>query len=80
MSGRVRIHSLRHFFATALITQGENLKYVSDQLGHASIKETADRYGDHLPRERRAAGRFEQRLLSSGRNPADQDLNLVPGS
>ena len=33
-----------------LIAQGENLKYVSRQLGHASIQLTADIYG-HLFKE-----------------------------
>jgi integrase len=67
----VKIHSLRHFFASMLIEQGENLKYISSQLGHASIGITVDVYGHLLPDERRAAaGRFEQRLASS-KNPAE---------
>src|SRR2546426_5440669 len=41
----VRIHSLRHFYASALIAQGENIKYISSQLGHASVQITVDRYG-----------------------------------
>jgi integrase len=59
----VKIHSLRHFFASMLIEQGENPKYISTQLGHASIAITMDRYGHLFPDERRAAaGRFEARL------------------
>jgi len=54
-----------------LIEQGENLKYISSQLGHASISITVDRYGHLFPDERRAAaGRFEERLASS-KHPAD---------
>jgi integrase len=69
----VRIHSLRHFYASALIAQGENIKYISSQLGHATVTITVDRYGHLFPDERRAAaGRFEQRLASS-KNPAEQD-------
>ncbi len=68
----VRIHSLRHFYASALIAQSENIKYISSQLGHASVQITVDRYGHLFPDERRAAaGRLEQRLASS-RHPADQ--------
>ena len=65
----VRIHSLRHFYASALIAQGENIKYISSQLGHASVQITVDRYGHLFPDERRAAaGRLEQRLALGAPN------------
>jgi integrase len=44
---RIRIHDLRHTFASMLIQNGESLAYVRDQLGHHSIKITVDIYG-HL--------------------------------
>jgi integrase len=46
---RIRFHDLRHTFASMLINQGENLKYVQAQLGHASITTTVDRYGHLMP-------------------------------
>lgn len=46
---KIRIHDLRHTFASMLINQGENLKYVQSQLGHASIQTTVDRYGHLMP-------------------------------
>jgi integrase len=46
----VGMHALRHTYASILINQGESIKYVSRQLGHASIQITADLYG-HLFRE-----------------------------
>ncbi len=59
----VRIHSLRHFYASALIQSGENIKYISAQLGHASVQITLDRYGHLFPNEKRtAAARLEARL------------------
>lgn len=46
---KIRIHDLRHTFASLLINQGENLKYVQSLLGHASITQTVDRYGHLMP-------------------------------
>ena len=43
----VRFHDLRHTCASILIEQGEHPKVISEQLGHASIAITMDRYG-HL--------------------------------
>jgi len=49
---RVRFHDLRHTFASLLIQQGANVKYIQSQLGHSSISITLDVYshlfeGDH---------------------------------
>ena len=44
---RLDIHSVRHTYASRFIADGENLKYVQEQLGHASITITCDTYG-HL--------------------------------
>jgi integrase len=32
----IRFHDLRHTYASLLIAQGENIKYIQNQLGHAS--------------------------------------------
>ncbi|UTQ79979.1 hypothetical protein BC1_00027 [Bacillus phage BC-1] len=37
-------HALRHSHAVHLLESGANIKYVSERLGHASIKTTADTY------------------------------------
>jgi len=47
---RVSFHSLRHTNASLRIEAGQNIKYIQNQLGHASIQTTLDRYG-HLIRE-----------------------------
>jgi integrase len=44
---RVRFHDLRHSYASVLIEQGAHPKVISDQLGHASVQITMDRYS-HL--------------------------------
>ena len=46
---KIRFHDLRHSYTTLLISQGENVKFIQSQLGHASIQTTMDRYGHLLP-------------------------------
>ena len=46
----IGLHAMRHTYASLLINGGESIKYVSKQLGHASIQITADTYG-HLFKE-----------------------------
>ena len=48
-------HALRHTYASLLIQNGESLAYVSDQLGHSSIKITVDTYGHLAPGGNKAA-------------------------
>jgi integrase len=75
----VTIHSLRHTFASLLIAQGENIKYISEQMGHGSIQITVDRYGHLFPNEKREApARLEAQLAagkdgqSSSNHPAER--------
>jgi integrase len=44
---RLRFHDLRHSYASVLIAQGKHPKVISEQLGHASVTITMDRYS-HL--------------------------------
>ena len=44
---RIRFHDLRHSFASLLIEQGENIKYIQNQLGHSSPVVTLSVYA-HL--------------------------------
>lgn len=53
---KVRFHDLRHTYTALLISQGENVKFIQSQLGHASIQTTLDRYGHLLPESNREAG------------------------
>ncbi len=41
---KITFHALRHTHATLLISNGENIKVVSQRLGHKSITETLDTY------------------------------------
>jgi len=46
---RIRIHDLRHTYASLLLQNGESLVYVKDQMGHYSIQLTVDTYGHLIP-------------------------------
>jgi len=77
---KMRIHDLRHTFASLLINQGENLKYVQHQLGHASITTTVDRYGHLMPDAHIGASqRLDATVFGSGpENPVDNRLTRTP--
>ena len=53
---KIRFHDLRHSLASLLIAQGEDPKLISEQLGHASVQITLDRYGHLLPTSYDSAG------------------------
>ncbi|MGD9733191.1 MAG: tyrosine-type recombinase/integrase [Desulfamplus sp.] len=52
---KIRIHDLRHTYASLLIEAGESLTYIRDQLGHHSISFTVDIYGHLTPGGNKAA-------------------------
>lgn len=70
---QVSFHSLRHSNASLRIQSGQNIKYISTQLGHSSIKITLDTYG-HLFRDseftKQQVGLLESSLRSV-RNPLE---------
>jgi integrase len=53
--GNWHIHELRHSAASLMLAQGVKIQVVSDILGHASIRMTADVYGHILAPDRHAA-------------------------
>jgi len=46
---KIRIHDLRHTYATLRIRKGDDIVDVSKQLGHSSIKLTLDTYTHWIP-------------------------------
>jgi integrase len=60
---KIRFHDMRHTCATLLLLAGENVKVVSERLGHANIKITLDTYAHVLPTMQKAAADKMQRLL-----------------
>ena len=60
-----RFHDLRHTYASLLIDQGENIKYIQNQLGHSSPSVTLDVYAHLLkPSNPQAATRLEKTVFS----------------
>ncbi|MDI6690007.1 MAG: site-specific integrase [Actinomycetota bacterium] len=59
---KIRFHDLRHTYTSLLIAQGENLKFIQQQLGHSSLQVTLDRYGHLMPQVQHGAG---ERLQST---------------
>ena len=51
----IRFHDLRHGHATMLLEMGENLKVISDRLGHSTIQMTADTYAHVAEKMQRSA-------------------------
>jgi integrase len=52
---KIRIHDLRHTYASLLLSKGESPAYVKEQLGHHSIQMTVDIYGHLIPSSNRQA-------------------------
>jgi len=61
---RIRWHDIRHTYASLLIEQGENIKYIQNQLGHSSPTVTLNVYA-HLmkPVNQDAALRLENSIF-----------------
>jgi hypothetical protein len=55
LPGHLTPHSLRHTFASLLLSDGVSPAYVQRMLGHSSIRLTVDLYGRWLPMTNRAA-------------------------
>ena len=63
----MRIHDLRHSYATISIQNGDDIKTVSSNLGHATVAFTLDVYG-HVTEEmkKRSADRMQEYIDKLG--------------
>ena len=59
------IHDLRHSFAVLGIQSGDDFKTISDNLGHATVAFTMDRYGHLTDKMRDESSKRMQALLDS---------------
>lgn len=62
----MRLHDLRHSYASLLLQDGAPMIYVKEQLGHSSINVTVDLYGHVRPGANREA---VDRLAAVTRGP-----------
>jgi integrase len=62
--------SLRHTYASLMISEGANLVYVSRQMGHASVGITERVYTRWIPQAVPAVHQLDDAAEGSGNNPA----------
>ena len=60
---RIRLHDLRHSYASAALTAGIPAKVVSERLGHANVSITLDTYSHVLPSLQEEAAGVVARLI-----------------
>jgi len=71
----IRVHDLRHTFATLLISQKETLKFIQQQMGHNSINVTIGKYGHLIPEDYEDVGeRLDKRILGDDVNKVLTDI------
>jgi integrase len=63
----LRLHDLRHAYATTLLVAGVHPKIASEALGHSSVAFTMDVYSHVLPTMQQEAAQAIQAALSGGR-------------
>ncbi len=68
---RVRLHDLRHSFASLLLAAGADLKTVSTALGHSTISVTADTYAHVSTAMLHGAADLLERVVESGKRQAN---------
>ena len=61
----IRFHDLRHTFASLLVDQGENIKYIQTQMGHSKPDVTLNVYAHLLkPSNPESASKLEKSIFS----------------
>ncbi len=78
---RIRLHDVRHSYATAALAAGVPAKVVSERLGHANIAITMDTYSHVLPGlDAQAAGTVARLILGEPRHgKRSDDKTLTSG-
>jgi hypothetical protein len=78
----IRLHDVRHSYATAALAAGVPAKVVSERLGHANIAITMDTYSHVLPGlDEQAAGQVARLILGGDPVPGmlgEQTVSIRP--
>lgn len=70
----IRVHDLRHSFATAALRANMNPKLVADRLGHSTVSITLNVYSDSIPEvEAAEAARVVGAILNAGPSSGTAD-------
>jgi integrase len=73
---RIRLHDVRHSYATAALAAGIPAKVVSERLGHATIAITMDTYSHVLPGlDEHAAGTVARLILGDDDQPPARPID-----
>jgi hypothetical protein len=76
---KIRLHDVRHSYATAALAAGVPAKIVSERLGHANIAITMDTYSHVLPGlDAAAAGTVARLILGDAKPAVDKSLTTGP--
>jgi integrase len=75
---KIRLHDVRHSYATAALAAGVPAKVVSERLGHANIAITMDTYSHVLPgMDERAASAVARLILGDEAAPGEGAVNYL---
>lgn len=64
----IRLHDVRHSYATMMLASGQHVKVVSERLGHSSIAQTLDLYSWVMPSQDEEAAERGAELLWTAHN------------
>jgi integrase len=68
----IRLHDVRHSYATAALAAGVPAKVISERLGHATIAITMDTYSHVIPGMDAAAANAVASLILDGSSPSER--------
>jgi integrase len=68
----IRLHDVRHSYATAALAAGVPAKVVSERLGHANIAITMDVYSHVIPGMDAQAANAMASLILDGSDPSER--------
>jgi len=76
----IRLHDMRHTYASILISLGLNPKFIQKQMGHSSIQITFDLYGHLFPEAYEdAANKLQTALFGTDRPLIGPRTETAPG-